>query len=90
MMHGKTSKLIHNNQGVHKDVPSPFAATRYHSLIVDEKTLPKDFIATCWTEDQHELMGLRHKKYPLEGVQYHPESFLTEHGSKILTNFLTT
>ncbi len=90
LMHGKTSRLIHDNKGVHKGVPSPFTATRYHSLMVDQDNLPKDFIATCWSEDQNELMGMRHKKYPLEGVQYHPESFLTEYGAKIMTNFLRT
>lgn len=89
MMHGKTSNIIHDKKGVYRGVPSPFVATRYHSLTVDENNLPKDFIATSWSEDKKELMGIRHKKYPLEGVQYHPESFLTEHGAELLTNFLT-
>ncbi len=89
LMHGKTSKIKHDNKGVHKGLPSPFTATRYHSLTVDPKTLPKEIIATAWTEDQNELMGVRHTKYPLEGVQYHPESFLTEFGAQILTNFLS-
>lgn len=88
LMHGKTSELIHDQKGVHKGLPSPFTATRYHSLIVEEKSIPKDFTPTCWTKDKHELMGIRHKKYPIEGVQYHPESFLTQYGEQILTNFL--
>jgi anthranilate synthase/aminodeoxychorismate synthase-like glutamine amidotransferase len=87
LMHGKVSSIHHDGQGVFHGVPSPFSATRYHSLIVDATTLPQDLVPTAWT-DERELMGLRHVDLPLEGVQFHPESFLTEHGRTLLQNFL--
>ena len=89
LMHGKTSEITHDNQGVLRDLPIPFTATRYHSLIVDPEGLDDDFELTSWTVDQHELMGIRSKTYPTEGVQFHPESFLTDVGHKLLENFLS-
>ncbi len=87
LMHGKTSAIHHDGLGLFRNVPNPFEATRYHSLIVQEP-LPDCLIATAWSE-QKELMGVRHKTLPVEGVQFHPESFLsTEGGPKILANFL--
>jgi anthranilate synthase component 2 len=87
LMHGKTSEIRHDGRGVFSGVPNPFTATRYHSLVVNDK-LPACLEATAWTVDRHELMGLRHKELPIEGVQFHPESFLTEHGHDLLKNFL--
>ena len=87
LMHGKTSQIQHTNEGVFRDLPSPFTATRYHSLIVDEKTLPKDLKVTARSEDGL-VMGLQHTKYPLHGVQFHPESILTMQGKSLLKNFL--
>ena len=87
LMHGKTSALEHDGRGVFKGLPSPFTATRYHSLVVND-ALPDCLEGTAWTTDQHELMGIRHKELPIEGVQFHPESFLTEHGHAMLKNFL--
>ncbi len=86
LMHGKTSRIVHDGRGVFAGLPSPFTATRYHSLVVDD--LPACLEATAWSEDQHELMGARHTTLPIEGVQFHPESFLTEHGHAMLKNFL--
>jgi anthranilate synthase/aminodeoxychorismate synthase-like glutamine amidotransferase len=86
LMHGKTSNVYHNGRGVFNGVPSPFTATRYHSLIVDEP-IPECLEVTAFTRDG-EIMGLRHKEYPVVGVQFHPESILTEHGKRILRNFL--
>ncbi len=86
LMHGKTSRVYHNGKGVFYGVPSPFNATRYHSLIVEEP-LPDCLEVTAFTRDG-EVMGLRHKEYPTLGVQFHPESILTEHGKRILQNFL--
>ena len=88
LMHGKTSEIDHDNQGVFTGLPSPFTATRYHSLTVREETLPACLVPTSHTVDQHELMGIRHREYPLEGVQFHPESFLTGQGNALLKNFL--
>jgi anthranilate synthase/aminodeoxychorismate synthase-like glutamine amidotransferase len=88
LMHGKTSKITHDGQGVYADLPDPFTATRYHSLIVDPAGLDDDFIETAWSVDHHELMGIRSKTHPTHGVQFHPESFLTEIGHKLLENFL--
>ncbi|MCQ6261100.1 aminodeoxychorismate/anthranilate synthase component II [Alcanivorax sp. MM125-6] len=92
VMHGKTSPVHHTGQGVFRGLPSPYVATRYHSLVVDKATLPDCFEITAWTEDDNgdmdEIMGMRHKDLPLEGVQYHPESILTEHGHDLLNNFL--
>ncbi len=87
LMHGKTSSVYHNGQGVFHGVPSPFKATRYHSLIVEEP-LPEALQVTAFTRDG-EVMALRHRDYPVTGVQFHPESILTEHGKRILQNFLT-
>jgi anthranilate synthase component II len=87
-MHGKTSPVYHTNQGVFKDIASPFTATRYHSLIVDRSTCPPILEITAWIEDQT-IMGLRHREYPwIEGVQFHPESILTDAGKDLLRNFL--
>jgi para-aminobenzoate synthetase component 2 len=87
LMHGKTSLIHHDGKTVFKDIPTPFTATRYHSLIVEKKSLPDCFEISAWTE-QGEIMGLRHKELVVEGVQFHPESILTEHGKKLLRNFL--
>ncbi|MFO0919237.1 MAG: aminodeoxychorismate/anthranilate synthase component II [Planctomycetaceae bacterium] len=91
LMHGKVSLVHHDNQGVFAGLPNPFTATRYHSLIVPEATLGPDLIVSAWTEfpgHPREVMGLRHRKYPIHGVQFHPESFLTEGGTGLLKNFL--
>lgn len=87
LMHGKTSPVLHAEIGLHKGMPNPFAATRYHSLIVEKETLPVCFEVTAWTEEG-EIMGIRHKDYPIEGVQYHPESIMTEQGKKLLRQFI--
>jgi anthranilate synthase/aminodeoxychorismate synthase-like glutamine amidotransferase len=87
LMHGRTSAIEHDGRGVFAGVPSPFRATRYHSLIVEQASLPPELEVTAWTAEG-ELMGLRHKHLPIEGVQFHPESFLTEHGHAMLRNFL--
>lgn len=93
IMHGKTSAVLHQQQGVFKDLPRAFQATRYHSLVVDKNTLPDCLQVTAWTLTDNgeidEIMGLRHKTLPIEGVQFHPESILTEHGHQLLKNFLT-
>jgi anthranilate synthase/aminodeoxychorismate synthase-like glutamine amidotransferase len=89
LRHGKTSEIKHIDQGVFKGLSNPFTATRYHSLMVEEATLPDCLEITARTADQNELMGLRHRQYKVEGVQFHPESFLTAEGYKILANFLT-
>ncbi|MDQ6959387.1 MAG: aminodeoxychorismate/anthranilate synthase component II [Mariprofundaceae bacterium] len=86
LMHGKTSPIMHDGSGVLADIPSPFTATRYHSLIVEEP-LPDALTRTAWT-DEDELMGLAHVEHPTFGVQFHPESILTEHGHDLLKNFL--
>lgn len=87
LMHGKTDQIHHDGRGLFAGVPSPFTATRYHSLIVRPGSLSNDFEITAWTADR-EIMGVRHRRMPLEGVQFHPESFLTEHGEKVIANFL--
>ncbi len=87
LMHGKTSPISHNGSGLYDGLSNPFTATRYHSLTVDRDTLGEDFTVTSWT-DRDELMGIRHKTKPVEGVQFHPESFLTTEGSQLLANFL--
>ncbi len=87
LMHGKTSEIHHDGKTVFVGVENPFTATRYHSLTVKRDTLSDAFVITAWT-DQGELMGIRHKTMPIEGVQFHPESFLTEEGLKLLNNFL--
>jgi len=89
LMHGKTSLIRHDGKSIYSGIQNPFVATRYHSLVVRENTLPDCFEVTARCEDDPtEVMGIRHKKYPLEGVQFHPESFLTEEGPKLLKNFL--
>lgn len=87
LLHGKTSEIFHNNTGIFKDIPNPFEATRYHSLIIDKETLSDDFEITAWTSED-EIMGIRHKALLIEGVQFHPESVLTTYGKDILNNFL--
>lgn len=90
LMHGKTSLIFHNGKDIFSNVENPFEATRYHSLIVEKETLPDVLEIIAWTEDleEIEIMGLRHKKYPIFGVQFHPESVLTKVGKQILANFL--
>jgi len=89
LMHGKTSMIEHDGKTIFKDVETPFEATRYHSLIVPEDSVPDEFEVTARVADNpDELMGMRHKELPLEGVQFHPESFLTDEGPKLLKNFL--
>ena len=87
IMHGKTSQIFHDEQTLYKNIPNPFTATRYHSLIVEKATLPKELVITAWTEDGI-IMGLRHQDYPVIGVQFHPESILTTAGHDLLRNFL--
>jgi len=87
LMHGKTSKIYHNKKDIFKNIPDPFLATRYHSLLVEKKTLPSCLEITAWTKEA-EIMGLKHKEYPLWGVQFHPESILTKSGKAILDNFI--
>lgn len=87
LMHGKTSLVFHDDKGVNKDMPNPFHATRYHSLIVERKSLPDCLEVTSWTEEG-EIMGLRHKEFAVEGVQFHPESIMTEEGKKLIQNFV--
>lgn len=87
LMHGKTSAIYHDGKGVFQGLPSPFTATRYHSLIVKKETLP-DCLEISAQTAEGEIMGLRHKEYPIEGVQFHPESIITDHGHQILRNFL--
>jgi len=88
LMHGKTSQIVHDGLGVYEGLSNPFQATRYHSLVVKEDTLPPFLKPVAYSQDQHELMGMRHVEWPLEGVQYHPESFLTQEGERLLKNFL--
>ena len=87
LMHGKTSPIHHVGTGVYYGLSNPFTATRYHSLCIDRETLSDEFEVTAWT-DRDELMGIRHSSLPLEGVQFHPESFLTEQGARLVENFL--
>lgn len=87
LMHGKTSPIHHEGRSVFEGLPNPFTATRYHSLIVEKESLPDELEITAWTEEG-EIMGLAHKQYPVEGVQFHPESIITDHGHQMLRNFL--
>ena len=87
LMHGKTSKIFHGKQGIFKAIDNPFEATRYHSLVIDPKSVPKCLEVTAWTKDK-EIMGVEHKELALWGVQFHPESILTKSGMAILRNFL--
>lgn len=92
VMHGKVSPVYHNNTGVFTGLPSPFNATRYHSLVIDKNTLPACLEITAWTQNDDgsidEIMGIKHREFAVEGVQFHPESILTEHGHQLLDNFL--
>ena len=92
IMHGKTSRIRHEGEGVFANLPDGYEATRYHSLVVDKATLPGCLEVTAWTENDdgsmEEIMGLRHREFPVEGVQFHPESILTQHGHALLKNFL--
>jgi anthranilate synthase component 2 len=92
IMHGKTSRIRHEGKGVFAGLPDGYEATRYHSLVVDKNTLPGCLEVTAWTENDdgsmEEIMGLRHREFPVEGVQFHPESILTQHGHALLKNFL--
>ena len=92
IMHGKTSRIRHEGKGVFAGLPDAYEATRYHSLVVDKATLPAALEITAWTENEdgsmEEIMGLRHREFPVEGVQFHPESILTQHGHALLKNFL--
>ena len=93
IMHGKTSEVYHAGQGVFINLPNPFTVVRYHSLVIDKTALPDSLDITAWTQtptgDLDEIMGVRHKDFPVEGVQFHPESILTEHGHALLRNFLS-
>ena len=92
IMHGKTSPIRHEGKGVFAGLPDRYEATRYHSLVVDKNTLPAELEITAWTENpdgsMEEIMGLRHREHPVEGVQFHPESILTQHGHALMKNFL--
>ena len=91
LMHGKTSAVTHDNKTVFHDLPTPMTATRYHSLIVEEKNLPAELEVSAWTTEKdgsRTIMGLRHRKYAVDGVQFHPESVLTDSGKKLVENFL--
>ena len=88
LLHGKTSEIYHDGKGIYKNIPDPFEATRYHSLVVKKETLPNCFEITAWT-GENEIMGLRHKEHMIEAVQFHPESILTKHGKDLLKNFIT-
>lgn len=87
LMHGKTSPIYHHGTGVFRNLPNPFIATRYHSLVIERASLPDCLKVTAWTEDD-EIMGIRHKTLAIEGIQFHPESILSEHGHQMLQNFL--
>ena len=92
VMHGKLSEIHHAGKGVFDKLPAPFTATRYHSLVIDKETISDIFEVTAWTKEENgnlgEIMGIRHKNFPIEGVQFHPESILTEQGHALLKNFL--
>ena len=88
LMHGKTSRICHDSHDLFKGLPNPFEATRYHSLVIEEASMPSCLEITARAEDDHEVMGVRHKSLPVWGVQFHPESILTKEGKKLLDNFL--
>ena len=87
-MHGKTSMIRHDGKGVFAGLPSPFEATRYHSLVIERATLPDCLEVSAWSEDDNEIMGVRHRELAVEGIQFHPESILTQYGHEMLANFL--
>ena len=93
VMHGKTSKIIHTNQGVFSGLPMPLEVCRYHSLVVEKASLPKELTVTAWSQTaegvENEIMGIQHESMALEGVQFHPEAILTEFGLALLNNFIT-
>jgi anthranilate synthase/aminodeoxychorismate synthase-like glutamine amidotransferase len=89
IMHGKASMIHHDGKGLFEGMPNPFSAIRYHSLVVEKGNAPKGFVVTATSEDDDEIMGLRHESLPIEGVQFHPESVLTENGIRIVENFVT-
>src|SRR3990167_6107371 len=92
VMHGRLSDMHHSNKGIFSNLPSPFSATRYHSLVIDQESLPECLEVTCWTNEAdgsiEEIMGVKHKTLAVEGVQFHPESILSQHGHQIFKNFL--
>ena len=88
LRHGKTSPVRHDGKGVFRNVPNPFQATRYHSLVADRTSLPRNLKVTADSLDDHEIMGVRHREFPIEGVQFHPESILTPQGQQLMQNFL--
>jgi anthranilate synthase component 2 len=88
LRHGKTSPIRHDGRGIFDQVKNPFPATRYHSLVAEEKSLPRELEVTARSLDDHEIMGVRHRRFPIEGVQFHPESILTTVGQRIIANFL--
>jgi anthranilate synthase component 2 len=88
LMHGKTSRIVHDGQGILKGVTNPFGATRYHSLAIQKDDIPAELQVTALSMDDAEIMGVRHRKYPIEGVQFHPESIMTSEGKKMIRNFL--
>jgi anthranilate synthase/aminodeoxychorismate synthase-like glutamine amidotransferase len=88
IMHGKTSKVTHDNKGVFEGIENPFTAMRYHSLVIEKESLPDELEISAESEDDKEIMGVRHKQYPIHGIQFHPESILTKAGMDILENFL--
>ncbi|AMW79412.1 anthranilate synthase component II [Acinetobacter sp. TGL-Y2] len=92
VMHGRLSDMYHNDTGIFSNLPSPFSATRYHSLVIDQTSVPECLEVNCWTQEQdgsmEEIMGVKHKTLPIEGVQFHPESILSQHGHQIFKNFL--
>ncbi|HSE83831.1 MAG TPA: aminodeoxychorismate/anthranilate synthase component II [Thermodesulfobacteriota bacterium] len=87
LLHGKTSQIYHDGKRIYEGIPNPFEATRYHSLLVEKESLPDELEITAWT-DEGEIMGIRHKEYLIEGVQFHPESILTKYGKELLKNFV--
>ena len=93
-MHGNTSKIYHQQQSLFAELPSPFTATRYHSLVADPKHFPEQLLITAWTENENgelsEIMGLSHREHPTVGLQFHPESILTNYGHELINNFLTS
>lgn len=94
VMHGKTSQIYHNSTGVFQNLPNPFTATRYHSLVIDQSAVPAELEITAWTQKEDgsvdEIMGVQHRQYNVHGVQFHPESILTDNGHALLQNFLNT